>query len=73
MADLMCCLTNVLYFDTPLLYYYLNTSFNNFPPFEKHAIFLTLTLIHQYTSFLGTNLNSSIICCLSFGDMYLFL
>ena len=30
-----------------------------------------LTLV--YTSFLGTNLNSSIICCLSSGDMYLFL
>ena len=30
-----------------------------------------LTLIHTY--FLGTNLNSSIICFLSFGDMYLFL
>ena len=30
-----------------------------------------LTLI--YTSCLGTNLNSSIICCLSSGDMYLFL
>ena len=30
-----------------------------------------LTLI--YTYFLGTNLNSSIICCLSSGDMYLFL
>ena len=27
----------------------------------------------NYTSFLGTNLNSSIICCLSSGDMYLFL
>ena len=26
-----------------------------------------------YTYFLGTNLNSSIICCLSSGDMYLFL
>ena len=30
-----------------------------------------LTLL--YTSCLGTNLNSSIICCLSSGDMYLFL
>ena len=34
--------TNLLFFDTPLLYYY-------------------------------TNLNSSIICCLFSGDMYLFL
>ena len=30
-----------------------------------------LILIHTY--FLGTNLNSSIICFLSSGDMYLFL
>ena len=33
--------------------------------------FLMLNLI--YTSFLGTNRNSSIICRLSSGDMYLFL
>ena len=37
----MHCLTNLLFFGIPLLYY--------------------------------TNLNSSIICCLSSGDMYLFL
>ena len=42
MVDLVYCLTNLLFFDIPLLYYY-------------------------------TNLNSSIICCLSSGDMYLFL
>ena len=42
MVDLMHCLTNLLFFDIPLLYCY-------------------------------TNLNSSIICCLSSGDMYLFL
>ena len=41
MVDLMHCLTNLLFFGIPLLYY--------------------------------TNLNSSIICCLSSGDMYLFL
>ena len=42
MVDLInYCLTNLLFFDIPLLYYY-------------------------------TNLNSSIICCLSSGDMYLF-
>ena len=40
MVDLMHCLTNLLFFDIPLLYYY-------------------------------TNLNSSIICCLFSGDMYL--
>ena len=40
MVNLMCCLTNLLFFDIPLLYCY-------------------------------TNLNSSIICCLSSGDMYL--
>ena len=40
MVDLMHCLTNSLFFDTPLLYYY-------------------------------TNLNSSIICFLFSGDMYL--
>ena len=40
MVDLMCCLTNLIFFDIPLLYCY-------------------------------TNLNSSIICYLSFGDMYL--
>ena len=33
--------------------------------------FLMLTLI--YTNVLGTNLNSSLICYLSSGDMYLFL
>ena len=38
----MCCLTNLLFFDIPLLY--------------SH-----------------TSLNSSIICCLSSGDMYLSL
>ena len=43
MVDFMlCCLTNLLFFDIPLLYCY-------------------------------TNLNSSIICCLSSGDMYFFL
>ena len=40
MVDSMCCLTNLLFFDTPLLYCY-------------------------------NNLNSSIICCLSSGDVYL--
>ena len=42
MVDLTHCLTNLLNFDIPLLYYY-------------------------------TSFNSSIICCLSSGDMYLFL
>ena len=42
MVYLMRCLTNLVFFDIPLLYYY-------------------------------TNLNSSIISCLSSGDMYLFL
>ena len=41
MVDLTRCLTNLLFFDIPLLYCY-------------------------------SNLNSSIICCLSSGDMYLF-
>ena len=41
MVDLMCFLTNSLFFDIPLLYY--------------------------------TSLNSSIIGCLSSGDIYLFL
>ena len=40
MVNLMHCLTNSLFFDIPLLYYY-------------------------------TSLNSSIICCLFSGDMYL--
>ena len=39
MVDLMYCLTNLLFFDIPLLYY--------------------------------VNLNSSITCCLSSGDIYL--
>ena len=42
MVNLILCLTNLLFFGIPLLYYY-------------------------------TNLNSSIIFCLSSGDMYLFL
>ena len=41
MVDLMRCLTNLLFFDIPLLYCY-------------------------------TDLNSSIICCLCSGEMYLF-
>ena len=40
MVDLMHCLTNLLFFDIPLLYYY-------------------------------TNHNSSIICCIFSGDIYL--
>ena len=40
MVDLMCHLSNLLFFGIPLLYYYVN-------------------------------LNSSIICCLSFGEIYL--
>ena len=42
MVDLILCLTNLLFFGIPLLYYY-------------------------------TNLNSSTTCCLSSGDVYLFL
>ena len=39
--------------------------------FGRYESFLMLTLIYSY--FLDTNLNSSIICFLSSGDMYLFL
>ena len=71
------CLTNLLFFDIPLLYCYtkLNSSIICFLSFGYIYIyiyfFLTLTLIHK--SFCGTNHNSSIICCLSSGDMYIFL
>ena len=67
MVDLMRCLTNLLFFGIPLLYYYAN--FN----LSKIVFFSSGICILIRTYFLGTNLNSSIICFLSSGDMYLFL
>ena len=67
-------LTNLLFFDIPLLYCYTNLNSSIIcclSSGDMNLIFLMLTLI--YTYFLGTKLNSSIICCLSAGYIYLFL
>ena len=67
MVDLVECLTNLLFFGIQLFYYYAG--------FSLLIIYYLSSgiciLIHTYV--LGTNLNSSMICFLSSGDMYLFL
>ena len=59
-------LTNFLFFGIPLLYYYACLNLLNNLSFLEIYVLI-------YTYILGTNFNSSIICCLSSGDMYFFL
>ena len=79
MVDLMCCLTNLLFFDISLLYCYsnLNSSIICCLSSGDMYLFFNANLNSSIISrnihpLFGINLNSSIICCLSSGDMYHF-
>ena len=78
MVQITRCLTNLLFFDIPLLYCY--TNFNSlitlclfsedmYLPFN--ASLNSSKISRNIHVFLGTSLNSLITCCLFSGNMYL--
>ena len=88
MVDLVCCLTSFLFFDIPLLQYYINakiisnflftlwryisSSFAAFSGLFCYEFFETLRLFETPILYYS-NLRSSIVSCLSSRDIYLFI
>ena len=80
MVDLMCCLTNLLFFDILLLYCYTNFNSSMICCLFSKDMYLSFNenfnssiISRNIHPFFGTNLNSSIICCLSSGDIYIYI
>ena len=71
-------LTNLLFFDIPLLYCYTNLNSSIICCLSSGDVYIfnvniNSSIISKVYIYFGTKLNSSIVCCLSSGDRYLFL